>query len=116
MAKKKSKTKVCDELWSKAVKKRAGYKCEYCGKETTLQSHHMIPRTNYATRYMLENGVCLCYKHHFFFAHKDALGFGDWFKKKRKKDVIKIESMRGCQLKNDYSKIELDLKNYLESL
>ena len=119
MKKKKSKVQVCDELWALAVKKGADFKCEVCGKTPTndkgtilLQSHHMIPRTNYATRYMMENGVCLCYKDHIHFAHKDALGFGDWFKSARPDDFIMIESMRGCQVKNDYAKIQRDLENH----
>jgi len=121
MAKKKSKVKICDELWAKAVKKRAGFKCEVCCKTPTndkgtilLQSHHMIPRTNYATRYMLENGVCLCYKDHIHFAHKDALGFGDWFVNKRPKDAGHIITWRNSQIKNDYVEVENMLTKYLD--
>ena len=102
MAKRKSKVKVCDELWAKAVKKRANNQCEVCGKTTSLQSHHVIPRTNYATRFMLENGTCLCYKHHFYFAHKDAMGFADWFRDVRPMDARAVEESRNIQLKNDY--------------
>ena len=111
--KKKSKVKICDNLWANAVKKRAGFKCEYCGKDSSIQSHHVIPRTNYATRYMIENGVALCYRHHFYFAHKDALGFSDWFRGKRPQDAESIEGMRNSQLKNDYIDIEKVLTKFL---
>ena len=116
MKKKKSKVTICDELWALAVKKQAGWKCEVCGRTPTndngtilLQSHHMIPRTNYSTRFMLENGVCFCYKDHIHFAHKDALGFGDWFRGARKEDETRIEFMRHSQVKNDYVELEKTL-------
>ena len=110
MKKKKSKVKICDDLWRDAVKKRAGFVCEICGKDSRIQAHHVIPRTNYATRFMLENGCALCYRHHFYFAHKDALGFSDWFKKTRPDDYEHIESWRHSQIKNNYEEI----KNRLE--
>ena len=110
----KSRVKICDDLWSKAVHERAGGKCEFCGSEKRLQSHHVIPRTNYATRYLLENGVRLCYKHHFFWAHKDALDFSNWFKYHRNNDYFKIENVRHSQEKNNYEEIEHKLKEYLK--
>lgn len=119
MKKKKSKVRVCDDLWAIKVKERAGWKCEVCGKTPTnnkgtilLQSHHVIPRTNYATRFRLENGVCLCYKDHIHYAHKDAMGFADWFRKHRPHDAALIEGLRYNQVKNNYEEI----KEYLESL
>ena len=38
--------KELDNLWSKVVKKLAGYRCEVCGKTENLNSHHIIGRTN----------------------------------------------------------------------
>ena len=112
MAKKKSKVKVCDELWALAVKKKG--QCEVCGATHALHAHHVIPRTNYATRYMIENGVCLCYKHHIHWAHKDALAFADWFRGNRLMDSRAIEERQHFQIKNDYTEIEENLKKYLE--
>ena len=108
----KSKRKQCDELWSKAVKRRAGFKCERCGKTTKLHAHHIIPRTNYALRYDLVNGVCLCYRCHFHFAHKDAMGFMAWIKDRRNLDYL--DSRRHGQSKNDYELIRIYLENVLE--
>ena len=115
MKKKKSKVKICDELWALAVKKRAGFKCEMCEKDSHIQAHHVIPRTNYATRYLVANGVALCYRHHFYYAHKDALSFADWFRGVRPMDAEGIENMRNAQVKNDYSYIEMALTDFLNT-
>ena len=106
----KTLKKQCDDLWSAKVKERAGGKCEMCGKDTYIQAHHIIPRTCYATRYDLENGVALCRKHHLYWAHKDVIGFYGWANGKR--DFPYLESARHRQSKNDYGAIKL----YLEGL
>jgi hypothetical protein len=75
-----------DNLWAKAVKIRAGDRCEYCGKITTLNSHHIFSRSNMATRWDVNNGVCLCVSHHVFgkmSAHKAPIEFVEWLKEKR---------------------------------
>lgn len=75
-----------DEAWSKAVKIKAGMKCEYCGKTTTLNSHHVYSRSNRSVRWDLTNGYCLCVAHHTFSnfsAHKAPLEFAEWMKEDR---------------------------------
>ena len=107
--------KRCDDLWAEAVKKRADNKCERCGKDKVQAAHHIIPRTNYALRYDLENGVSLCHPGcHIYWAHKDALAFYEWIKDKR--DLKYLESRRYSQSKNDYQLIEIYLKNELEKI
>ena len=50
-----------DELWSKAIKIRDGFRCVKCGKTYGLQSHHfVVGRRVLNTRFLLDNGVCLC--------------------------------------------------------
>ena len=113
MAKGKNKTsllKQCDKLWSEKIKERAGRKCEVCGNTKYVQAHHIIPRTNYALRHDLENGVALCRKHHLYWAHKDALDFGLWIAEIR--DIEYLQMTRHRQTKNDYGLIKL----YLEGL
>jgi len=65
-----------DKLWSELVKIRAKYKCEICGKGgVALNSHHWhTGRHNKHTRWMLENGVCLCVGCHFK-AHNEPVEF-----------------------------------------
>jgi len=59
---------------------------------------------------MLENGVCLCYKCHFFWAHKDAMMFTDWFRINREMDADLIERERSNSNKLNYIEIEERLK------
>jgi len=84
-------TKQLDDLWRDIVKRRAGNVCEYydhrtprifedCNKTTYLNSHHIFRRKNMATRWDLENGICLCAGHHTlnnFSAHHSP-EFSDW--------------------------------------
>ena len=58
----KNLRKKADDLWSKLIRS-IGY-CEICGSNNTLNAHHVIGRANYATRYLKENGVCLCVNCH----------------------------------------------------
>ena len=59
------------DLWPKAVKARAGYRCEWsdkngrCKKTGRLEAHHIIGKTNYDVRYDYRNGACLCFSHHY---------------------------------------------------
>lgn len=79
--------KLLDVLWSKAVKILAGNKCEYCGSTKHLNSHHIFGRRNFAVRWEVTNGVCLCSGHHQFdsrfSAHQTPTKFTDWIKDKR---------------------------------
>jgi hypothetical protein len=81
-----------DKAWSKLVKIRAGMKCEYCGKTSYLNSHHIFSRSKRSTRWNVLNGVCLCVGHHTFSstfsAHKTPLEFVDWLVNKRGDEFI----------------------------
>lgn len=81
-----------DDAWSLLVKKRAGMKCEYCGKQTNLNSHHIFSRSKKSTRWDVINGICLCVAHHTFSssfsAHKSPLEFIDWLTKYKGTDFI----------------------------
>jgi hypothetical protein len=88
--------KKLDDAWSLLVKLRAGMKCEYCGKETHLNSHHIYSRSKKSTRWDTENGICLCVAHHVFSsgfsAHKTPLEFIDWLK--TYKNVEQIDNLK----------------------
>ena len=79
-------------LWSQVIKKRAGYKCEIPNctfKSNVLNAHHFVSRKAGRTKYMVENGVCLCASHHTLglkSAHQSPYWFEDEMKKVRKKD------------------------------
>ena len=109
--KQKSPRKLCDELWAEKVKKRANGCCEKCFSTNHLSAHHIYPRTIYALRYDLQNGVALCKRCHLYWAHKNALEFVDWIKTIR--NIEYLESRRHSQSKNDYKLIEIMLKQKL---
>jgi len=81
---KKALKKKVDELWAEVIKIKANHKCEYCGKESYLNSHHIFSRSNHSTRWDIDNGVCLCVGHHVFSskfsAHKAPAEFIEWIK------------------------------------
>lgn len=52
-----------DAAWRKAVKERAGYRCEVCQKPG-FDAAHIISRRYKATRTDPKNGACLCRQHH----------------------------------------------------
>jgi hypothetical protein len=79
-----------DRAWSLAVRHLAGNKCEMCGKDEVLHAHHLKSRVGRRLRWDIRNGVSLCPKHHMFgsdSAHKDPLGFADFMRSHRPKDV-----------------------------
>ena len=71
-----------DDAWALLVKLKAGNKCEYCGKTTTLNSHHIYSRSKKSTRWSTMNGISLCVPHHVFSskfsAHKTSVEFTEW--------------------------------------
>lgn len=81
---KKIPDKILDKLWASKIKERAKGKCEVCPKDGT-NAHHIIGRKNYPTRWVLDNGIYLCYSCHMFnpkcSAHATPTIFQDIIKK-----------------------------------
>jgi HNH endonuclease len=73
---------MADEMWSLAVKDDWAHKCAMCGRRSSLNSHHLLPRGHTTTRYDLRNGICLCATCHAFDnargPHLNAAGFMVW--------------------------------------
>lgn len=115
--KKKSVTKQLDEIWSEIIKIIGGYKCEYCGKTSYLNSHHIFSRSNYAVRWEPINGSCLCSGHHTlsstFSAHKTPIEFVEWIKEKRGEDWY--EKLR-AMARSDGKMFPHEKKELLETL
>ena len=61
--------KRLDDLWSLAVKLRAGSRCEMCFRTRALNSHHFFSRRYMGLRWDVENGFCLCADCHINTAH-----------------------------------------------
>ena len=80
--------KKADEAWASEIKKVG--RCEKCGRNTSLNAHHIIGRTRLKFRHDLSNGVCICsYCHNFdpnFSPHCDSYGgekFLEWLRTER---------------------------------
>ncbi len=53
------------KLWSKCIHLRDGNKCQLCGAtQGVMHAHHFIGRRKAQTKYLLENGICLCFVCH----------------------------------------------------
>jgi hypothetical protein len=76
------KRESCDKWFSDVVRAKAGWACEYCGKDfggpsMGLHCAHIYSRSNKSTRWSLDNAVSLCAYHHDFFG-KNPVTFADW--------------------------------------
>lgn len=73
--------KKLDELWSYAVKLRAGFKSELSGKTEGLNSHHILGKSTHRLRWDIDNGICITNGEHKFIAHGSqsrSVKFLDW--------------------------------------
>lgn len=116
--KKKTLENKLDKLWAEAVKIRASYRCEYCGKKENLNSHHIFTRSRKATRFELDNGICLCVGCHTFSskfsAHKTSIEFTHWLEKTKGKKWLKtLQDMSNEVYKPTIEELEETLK-YLQ--
>ena len=114
-SKKTLRTKL-DTAWSKAVRKKAGNKCEVCGIEhDKLNAHHIVGRRNLRLRWELYNGVCLCPGCHTFktnSAHQNPEWFHYWLEENRWEDLRDVN----CTM-NEIKKWSIDeMKEKLEEL
>lgn len=107
-----------DIAWSKLVKLRAKNKCEYCGKKTTLNSHHIFSRVNRSVRWDVKNGISLCVKHHISCtktsAHGAPLSFHKWlteYRGEKELDMLTFKAHSISKLHDFEKKIMLEELN-----
>lgn len=79
------KVYAADDWFSKAIRHRAGYKCEHClrGFEGLVQGFecaHIWGRANRSTRWDIGNAVALCSHCHRFFT-ENPMAFHAWLSK-----------------------------------
>lgn len=71
------------KIWAEEIRKENGSACEICGSTKNTNVHHIISRHLKLTRFLKENGIVLCSKHHRFdkliSPHAGPLGFYLWF-------------------------------------
>lgn len=88
-----------DKEWREAVKKRDNDKCVINDNCSTgfIQAHHIIPRENKIFRHDVDNGVCLCPRHHKYSydlsAHKNSFVFFLWLLEHRQIQFNKFFKM-----------------------
>ncbi|KKM20716.1 hypothetical protein LCGC14_1642610 [marine sediment metagenome] len=83
MAKKKSRRKLIKELdilFSKIV--RHGGKCSRCGSRIKVQCAHVFSRRNMSVRWDFDNALPLCWRCHFWWAHKEPVEFNDYIRER----------------------------------
>ena len=70
-------TRILDDLWRKAILQRDQHKCRRCGATEQLQAAHIHSRKFRSTRWVTENGHCLCARCHFW-AHQHPTSWTRW--------------------------------------
>jgi hypothetical protein len=92
-----------DLLWSRLVKLQAEGKCEVCGVERPLNSHHIFSRSNRSVRWDEANGVSLCVSHHTFnskfSAHKTPTEFTYWLENEYGREFLEELRYKANQIK-----------------
>lgn len=77
--------KDLEKEWADAIKTRDGWACVICGSLYSPNAHHLIPREHRAYKFLMDNGVTLCTKHHKFSrvisAHNNPMAFFMWLEK-----------------------------------
>ncbi len=108
-----------DILWSRIVRTLAEFKCVECGKNTgQVDAHHWIGRRYKATRWLIENGVCLCHQ-----CHQEMDDFPKFRKDVERKQIgtekleqIELMARRGVGIKVDKEKTKEELKRKVKVL
>jgi 5-methylcytosine-specific restriction endonuclease McrA len=77
-----------DDKWADRVREIG--RCERCGSKNNLSAHHIIGKTSRATRWDLENGICLCFSCHRI-AHDFPDKFIRWLKTIRDYDSLVVK-------------------------
>lgn len=104
----------CDDNIGILVRSRGA--CERCGNTETLQCAHIVPRTNHTLRFDPLNLLCLCYKCHIHFAHKDPLAFQAWLASEKPEVYEYVEANRALTVKRtlqDYQELLENIKAVL---
>lgn len=103
-----------DKLFSQWI--RSEGRCEWEDGEHggKLETAHINSRTYLVTRWLPENALCLCSKHHFY-AHQNPLEFAEFVRKLYGK--TKYEALRR-KAKTSIKKVDLEaiIKKYEELL
>ncbi|MGQ4874267.1 MAG: HNH endonuclease [Promethearchaeia archaeon] len=83
-----------DKEWKLKIKERDDSKCQICGRTDIINCHHIFPREIKKLRWVEDNGICLCPKHHKFSleisAHRNPLAFILFLIKNKKEQLNRL--------------------------
>ena len=121
---KKTKSKrlkaKADRIWSQIIRSKGFCEArELEGCLGVLNAAHIIKRDATPLRHDLENGICLCVKHHYWFDKGIAMEVSEWFnrkfpdrwKKLKEKDYLSVGTN-----KVDYEEVLDKLKKELDNI
>ena len=104
----------CDELVRKIVMIRDDGKCIICGDKHLPNNHHLIDKTNYPTRWEIDNLVLLCPSHHKFLktmsAHMAGIVFAEWMRNNRPEQYWWVLDNINKKLSITYKEVAEELK------
>ena len=81
LANQKSTVQELDELCREIVRLRDRGKCRKCGSGKQFQVAHIFSRSRRSVRFDLDNLIGLCFRHHFYWAHRSPIEFTEWTRK-----------------------------------
>ena len=109
-----------DKQWARLVKIRDNYRCRVCGRfgkyssggvGWKMESAHIIGRGKKTTRWLLENGLTMCFTCHRW-SHENPLDWVDWLEKHLSKEFCQ----RLRNLSNETFKRSRDVPIWKENL
>jgi hypothetical protein len=113
--------KILDRLWFENIYKRDKGCCKRCGRKDTLAGHHIFGKKAYPSgRWLVENGILLCYSCHIHFAHAKPYMFEEFMKECKGviwwfdlHETVQLKSQfRACDFENIKFNLESELKEY----
>ena len=105
-----------DDAWSELVKLEAGYKCEYCGKNTTLNSHHIFSRSNRSVRWDERNVHPQCRRDNHFMGGRQDDYARFIIKKYGQNNFDELMRLKYTTVKHTRSDLEEMIELYKEKL
>ena len=96
------------KLWALQVKEIHKNRCAICGSPDTLNSHHIEDKCNYALRYDVINGICLCAGCHNFrknSAHRSTIFFYEWLLENRPQVIEYVRNHRNDSTTYDRARL-----------
>jgi hypothetical protein len=98
--------KCLDDLVSKQVRERDGHRCRKCGRERVYHHHVFGKKAHPSTRWVLENGISLCYHCHVS-AHASQEDFRRWVMGWMGEKAYEVLYIR-AQMRTSFKTIDLE--------